>query len=44
MALMAMGFSAINPKKISIGKGFGLVLAVWLFWVIVKVGLAAAFS
>jgi hypothetical protein len=42
--LMAFGFSAADPKKISFGKALGTVVAVWLLWVLLKVGLAAAFS
>ena len=30
--LMAIGFSATNPKKISFGKAFGTVVGVWLFY------------
>jgi Yip1 domain len=44
MILMAFGFSAADPKKISFGKALGTVVGVWLIYVIVKVGLAAAFS
>ena len=44
MALMGIGFSATNPKKLSFGKSFGTVIGVWLVYVIVKVGLAAMFS
>jgi hypothetical protein len=44
MALQAFGFSATNPKKISFGKAFGTIFAVWLLFVLVKVGFAAAFS
>ena len=42
--LMAFGFSAADPKKISFGKALGTVVGVWLIYVIVKVGLVAAFS
>jgi Yip1 domain len=42
--LMAFGFSAADPKKISFGKALGTVVGVWLLYVIVKVGLVAAFS
>ena len=41
---MAFGFSAADPKKISFGKALCTVVGVWLIYVIVKVGLAAAFS
>jgi hypothetical protein len=44
MILMALGYSATNPKKVSVGKAFGLIVAAWLVVVLVKVGLAAAFS
>lgn len=44
LILQAIGFSATNPKKLSIGKAFGTIFAVWLLYVLVKVGLAAAFS
>ena len=44
MILMSIGYSATNPKKISFGKAFGTVVGVWLLYVIVKVGFAAAFS
>jgi hypothetical protein len=44
MVLMAFGYSAADPKKISFGKALGTVVVVWLFYVLVKVGLAAAFS
>jgi hypothetical protein len=44
MILMGIGFSATNPKKISFGKGLGTVVGVWLIYLLVKVGFAAAFS
>ncbi len=44
MILMAFGFSAADPKKISFGKALGTVVGVWLIYVIVKVGLVAAVS
>jgi hypothetical protein len=44
MILMAFGFSATDPKKLSFGKALGTVVSVWLIYVIVKVGLVAAFS
>lgn len=42
--LMAIGFSAAGPKKLSFGKALAYIVAVWLVWVIVKVGLTAAFT
>lgn len=44
MILMGIGYSATNPKKISFGKGLGTVVGVWLIYVLIKVGFAAAFS
>lgn len=44
MFVMAIGFSAINRKKISTGKAFGLIAGVWMVWVFVKAGMAALFS
>lgn len=44
LVLLAVGFAAANPKKISAGKAFGVVLGLWLVWLVVKVGWAAAFS
>ena len=44
MILYAMGFSAANPKKVSFGKGLTFVVSIWVVYVLVKVGLAAAFS
>lgn len=42
--LQAIGFRATNPKKISFGQAIGIVLMLWLVFVLVKVGLAAAFA
>jgi len=44
MILMAFGYSATNPKKISFGKALGTVVGVWLVYVLIKVGFTAAFS
>jgi Yip1 domain len=44
MILMAIGFSAVDPKKITFGKALGTIVAVWLIYVVAKVGLVAAFS
>ena len=41
--LLAIGFSAANPKKITMGKALGVVIGLWLVFVIVRVGLAAIF-
>jgi hypothetical protein len=44
MILMSIGYSAAAPKKLSFGKAFAWILSVWLIYVLVKVGLTAAFS
>jgi len=42
--LMATGFHAASPRKISFGKALGVILFAWAFYVVLKVGLTAAFS
>lgn len=42
--LQAVGFRATNPKKVSFAQAFGIILVLWLFFVLVKVGFAAAFA
>jgi len=44
LVLQGIGYSATNPKKISFGKAFASILAVWLLFVLIKVGFAAAFA
>jgi hypothetical protein len=44
MLLMAFGFRAVEPKRLSVGKAFGIVLSLFIVWTLVKTGLAAAFS
>lgn len=44
MILLAIGYSATNPKKLSIGKAFVLVMIPWLLFIAIKVGITAAFS
>ncbi len=44
LILLAIGYSATNPKKLSFGKAFVLVVIPWLFFIAIKVGLTAAFS
>lgn len=43
MALLAIGFAAANPKKITKGGAFAIVFGLWVAWVAVKVGWMAAF-
>jgi hypothetical protein len=44
LVLLAIGYSATNPKKLSFGKAFVLVIIPWIFFIVIKVGLTAAFS
>jgi Yip1 domain len=44
MILMAIGYSAAAPKKLSFGKAFAWIFSVWLIYVLIKVGLTAAFT
>ncbi|HXW57030.1 MAG TPA: YIP1 family protein [Candidatus Cybelea sp.] len=44
LLLEAIGYRATNPKKISFGMALGCVVGLWILWVFVKVGFAAAFS
>jgi hypothetical protein len=44
IALTGIGFSAVSPKKVSIGKGIAIVAIVWLLYIGAKVAWAAAFS
>lgn len=41
MVLLAVGFSAANPKKIEPGTAFRTVFGLWLLWAVVKAGWAA---
>ncbi len=44
MILLAMGFSAAAPKKISFGGALGWIVGLWVLVVLIRVGFAAAFS
>ncbi len=44
MILMAIGYSTAAPKKLSFGKAFFTVFGLWFVYVLVRVGLTAAFS
>ena len=41
LILLAIGFAAANPRKISKGSAFGVVFGLWLLWVAIRVGIAA---
>ncbi len=42
--LLSLGFSAASPKKVTMGKALGLIVPLWVLYVLGKTGLAAAFS
>jgi hypothetical protein len=44
MILLAIGFHAANPKKISTVGAFAGIAGLWLFYVIILTGFTAAFS
>jgi hypothetical protein len=44
MILLAIGYSAAAPKKISFAKAFAWILSLWLVVVLITVGLTAAVS
>lgn len=44
LILLAIGYSATNPKKLSFGKAFILAIIPWIFFIAIKVGITAAFS
>jgi hypothetical protein len=44
LVLLAIGFAAVNPRKLKPGKSFVIVLSVFLVYVILRVGIAFAFS
>lgn len=44
MLLLAMGFAASNPKKVSFGKSLGIVLGVFFAFLLLGLGIAAIFS
>jgi Yip1 domain len=44
MILMAIGYSAAGPKRLTFGKALLYILSVWFVYVLVKVGATAAFS
>ena len=44
MILLGIGFAATNPKKLTGGKAFSIVLSVWAVYVVCRVGWAWIFS
>jgi hypothetical protein len=44
LILLSIGFAAVYPKKLKGGKSFSIVLGVFLIYVVLRVGIAFAFS
>jgi hypothetical protein len=44
IVLMAIGFAAASPKKVTFAKGLTIVVAVWALWVLIHVGWVGALS
>jgi len=44
LILMAFGYSATNPKKISFSKAFTTITTIWLAFVLMIAGVVAAFT
>jgi hypothetical protein len=44
LLLLAIGFAAVNPKKLKTGSAVGIALAVWLAYVVVRTGIAWVMS
>jgi len=44
MILLAIGYAAAAPKQLTTGKAFAWILVMWLAFVVVKVGISAAFA
>jgi Yip1 domain len=44
LVLLSIGFAAVNPKKLKGAKSFNIVLGVFLVYLVIRVGIAFAFS
>jgi Yip1 domain len=44
VVLIAIGFAALNPRKLKGGKSFTIAFSVWAVWILLRVGWALAFS
>jgi hypothetical protein len=44
LLLIAIGFAAVNPRKLKFGGSFGIAFGVWAAYVLVRVGVAFIFS
>jgi hypothetical protein len=44
LILLAIGFAAVNPRKLKGGKAFSIAFSIWAVWVIFRVGISFVFS
>jgi Yip1 domain len=44
LVLIGIGFAATNPRKLKVGSAIGIAFAVWLVYVVCRVGVAFVFS
>jgi hypothetical protein len=44
LILLAIGFAAVNPKKLSGGKAFSIVFGVFAVYVVIRTGFAYILS
>jgi hypothetical protein len=44
LILLAIGFAAINPRKLKGGKAFSIAFSIWVVYVIIRVGFSFVFS
>ena len=44
LVLIALGFAAVNPKKLKASKALGIAFTVWLAYVVLRTGIAWIFS
>jgi hypothetical protein len=44
LLLLAIGFAAVNPRKLKGGKSFTIVVSVFLVYVVIRVCMAFVFS
>jgi len=44
LILLSIGFAAVYPKKLRGGKAFSIVLGVFMIYLVLRVGIAFAFS
>ena len=44
LILIAIGFAAVNRKKLSAGKSAGVAFSVWILFVVIRTGIAWIFS